>query len=140
MEFQVPQFIEIEDRIFGPLTLKQGLYLGGGIGAAVAIYLSIPYKFLGVLISVPIIIFAAALSFYKINGRSFINTLENAIYYISKDKLYLWKKEDKKINKSTEIETAKNTIIVPKISESKLKDLTWSLDIKENTLSKNNRQ
>jgi len=28
MQFQVPQFIEIEDKIFGPLTLKQFLYFG----------------------------------------------------------------------------------------------------------------
>jgi len=27
MQYQVPQFIEVEDRIIGPLTLKQFLYL-----------------------------------------------------------------------------------------------------------------
>lgn len=142
MEFQVPQFIEVEDRIFGPLTLRQGLYLGGGIGAAIAIYLYIPYKFLGILIGAPIVAFAAALAFYKINGRSFTDTLENAIYYFSKDKLFLWKKEEKKpkTDKISEINTTKSMITVPKISESKLKDLTWSLDIKEDLLSKNKEQ
>lgn len=142
MEFQVPQFIEVEDRIFGPLTLKQGLYLGGGIGAAIAVYLYIPYKFLGILIGAPIIAFAAALSFYKVNGRTFTDTLENAIYYFSKDKLYLWKKENKKpkIEKVAEEKTTRSAIVVPKISESKLKDLTWSLDIKEDLFSGNKRQ
>ncbi len=140
MEFQVPQFIEVEDRIFGPLTLKQGLYLGGGIGAAIAIYLYIPYKFIGILIGAPIVAFSAALAFYKINGRSLTDTLENATYFFSKEKLYLWKKNENKIKTDTkeQTETIKRTLVVPKISESKLKDLTWSLDIKENLLSKKN--
>jgi hypothetical protein len=142
MEFQVPQFIEVEDRIFGPLTLKQGLYLGGGIGAAIALYLYIPYKFLGIMLGVPILAFAATLAFYKVNGRTFTNTLESAVYYFSKEKLYLWKKADKKVKQNTkeEVFTTKSNIVIPKISESKLKDLTWSLDIKEDILSENKRQ
>ncbi|TSC80302.1 MAG: hypothetical protein G01um101429_152 [Parcubacteria group bacterium Gr01-1014_29] len=31
-QFQVPQFIEVEDKIFGPLTTKQFFYLLGGGG------------------------------------------------------------------------------------------------------------
>ena len=27
MQYQVPQFIEVEDKIFGPLTFKQFLYI-----------------------------------------------------------------------------------------------------------------
>jgi hypothetical protein len=141
MEFQVPQFIEIEDRIFGPLTLKQGLYLGGGVGAAVALYLYIPYKLLGIILGAPILAFTAALAFYKINGRTFTDTLENAIYYFSKEKLYLWKKTEKKVvtNTKEEKNTTEDTITIPKISESKLKDLTWSLDIKEDIFSGNKK-
>src|SRR3989344_2665997 len=32
MEYQVPQFIEVEDKIIGPLTLKQFIYLAGEAG------------------------------------------------------------------------------------------------------------
>ena len=32
MQFQVPQFIEIEDKIIGPFTVKQFIYLVGGAG------------------------------------------------------------------------------------------------------------
>lgn len=31
MQFQVPQFIEVEDKIFGPLTFKQFVYIAGGV-------------------------------------------------------------------------------------------------------------
>ncbi len=32
MRFEVPQFIDVEDKIFGPFTFKQFLYLAGGAG------------------------------------------------------------------------------------------------------------
>ena len=47
MQFQVPQFIEIEDKIFGPLTFKQFIYLAGGVGASIVLWLYIPYKIIG---------------------------------------------------------------------------------------------
>ena len=42
MRFQTPQFIEIEDRIFGPLTLKQFIYLAGSAGLAFLFYRTLP--------------------------------------------------------------------------------------------------
>jgi hypothetical protein len=37
-QFHVPQFIEVEDKIFGPLTLKQFLYVIGGAGIVFIMY------------------------------------------------------------------------------------------------------
>jgi hypothetical protein len=133
MQFQVPQFIEIEDKIFGPLTLKQFLYLAGGAGASIALYIYIPFKIVAVLIIIPIIAFSLALTFYKINNKPFIDVVQSFFYYSIGDKLYLWKKAEKKpVSQLTEqIQKTKSLLSVPKMSESKLKDLTWSLDIKE---------
>jgi len=133
MQFQVPQFIEIEDKIFGPLTLKQFLYLAGGAGAAIALYIYIPYKIIAVLIIIPIIAFSLALAFYKINNKPFIDVVQASFYYFIGSKLYLWKKAEKKpvSQLKDQIQATKSLISIPKISESKLKDLTWSLDIKE---------
>ena len=133
MQFQVPQFIEIEDKIFGPLTLKQFIYLAGGVGGSVALWFYMPYKILAILLILPLVAFALALAFYKINNRSFINIVESAFYYFIGGKLYIWKKAEKKpeAKLSDQIQKAKSLISVPKISESKLKELTWSLDIKE---------
>ena len=71
MRFQVPQFIEVEDKIFGPLTLKQFIYLAGGVGATVILF-NIFSKLLAVLFSAPIIALSLALTFFKINNRSFV--------------------------------------------------------------------
>ncbi len=133
MQFQVPQFIEIEDKIFGPLTLKQFLYLAGGAGATIALYIYIPFKIIAILIIIPIVAFSLALSFYKINNKPFVDVVQSFFYYSIGDKLYLWKKAEKKpaAQLAEQIQKAKSLVSVPKMSESKLKDLTWSLDIKE---------
>lgn len=133
MQFQVPQFIEIEDKIFGPLTLKQFVYLAGGAGGSAVLYIYIPWKIVAIILILPLIAFSLALAFYKTNGKSFIDVVEAAFYYYIGEKLYIWKKADKKpVSKlEEEIQSAKSLVSVPKMSESKLKDLTWSLDIKE---------
>ena len=77
MQFQVPQFIEMEDRIFGRLTLKQFLYLAGGVGASVALYLYIPFKIVAIILIIPIVAFSLALAFYKINKRPFIDVVQS---------------------------------------------------------------
>ena len=63
MRFQVPQFIEVEDKIFGPFTFKQFIYIAGGIGVAGVLFTFLP-KFIALLIALPILILATALSLY----------------------------------------------------------------------------
>jgi len=94
MQFKVPQFIEIEDKIVGPLTLKQFLYLLAGVGALAVLWF---YLTLGafLLIGIPIGILVLALAFYKYNGRPLISILGSFIKYITKPRLYLWKKDNK---------------------------------------------
>lgn len=131
MRFQVPQFIEVEDKIFGPLTFKQFIYLAGGAGVCVIFFTFLP-KFLAVVFSFPIAGFALALAFYKINDKPFINVVESFFNYVLTNKLYIWKKEDKAPVAKGPQNIPPEQIYVPKLSESKLKELTWSLDIKEN--------
>jgi hypothetical protein len=133
MRFQVPQFIEVEDRIFGPLTFKQFIYLAGGAGMCVVLFVFLP-NFLALILSVPIAVFALALAFYKVNDKPFIHLIEAFFNYLMTNKLYIWKKEDKKpVAKSAgALPGSIEQVYVPKLSESKLRELTWSLDIKEN--------
>jgi hypothetical protein len=133
MRFQVPQFIEVEDKIFGPLTFKQFIYIAGGVGFSVVIFIFLP-TFLAIIIALPVILLAAALAFYKVNDKPFINVVEAFVKYTLTNKLYIWKKEQKKLEPNTKnLEpSSREQVYVPKLSESKLKELTWSLDIKEN--------
>lgn len=131
MRFQVPQFIEVEDKIFGPLTFKQFIYVAGGVGICVILFLLLP-TFLAIIISLPIIAFSAALAFYKVNEKPFINVVEAFVKYLFTKKLYIWKREEKQVVAKQAEDKPLEQIYIPKLSESKLKELTWSLDIKEN--------
>lgn len=134
MRFQVPQFIEIEDKIFGPLTFKQFIYIAGGVGICVVLWTFLP-NFLAIIISIPVAVFAAALAFYKVNDKPFIYMIESFFTYTMGSKLYIWKKEERKAEQNqANMAQARQIeqIQVPKLSDSKLKELTWSLDIKTN--------
>jgi len=129
MQFQVPQFIEVEDKIFGPLTFKQFLYVAGGIGLSAIIYRLLPL-FIAALLILPLMTLALALAFYRVNDKPFIEMLEAAFNYTTKGKLYLWKKQAPKPAEAA-IKIADEPIVGPKLSESKLKELAWSLDVNE---------
>lgn len=129
MRFQVPQFTDVEDKVIGPLTFKQFIYLAGGAGASIVLF-----TFLPIWIALPIVIllgiFSASLAFYKVNNRPFIRVVESFLRFKVKEKLYIWKHEPKPL--AERAEQAKKAVFVPKLSESKLRDLTWTLDVKEN--------
>ncbi len=130
MRYQVPQFIEVEDKIFGPLTLKQFLYLAGGGGLCLVFYSVLPiYLFIG--LSLPVMGFCGALAFYKVNDRPFIDVIEHAVGYFFGSKLYLWKQRIPGANQAAVAPTAKATPAIPVLSRSKLTDLAWSLNIKD---------
>ena len=132
MQYQVPQFIEIEDKIFGPLTLRQALYIGGGAGLSFIIWSLLP-SFVAILIIAPIGVFFAGLAFWKPNSRPMIVAVENAFKFIFSTRLYTWKKTVKKPKEEErKISHQKQELYIPKLSDSKLRELTWSLDINKN--------
>jgi len=138
-QYQVPQFIEVEDKIFGPLTLKQFIYLAGGGGLCLLMFSFLPL-YLTVLLGIPVMALSGGLAFFNINGRPLIHAMEHAFGYFTGSKLYLWKQ--RQANPSTDstgspqaTATKPINLPVPKLSESKLKDLSWSLNIKDKTSS-----
>ena len=132
MRFQVPQFIDVEDKIFGPFTLKQFIYLAGG-GAVALVATTFLGLFFGLVVASPIVILALALAFYKVNNRPFIYTIESAFKYMMGDKLYIWKKSEQPPEGEGEgTEGPKySSLVVPNLSKGKLKDLNWNLDVKK---------
>ena len=129
MRFQVPQFIEIEDKIFGPFTFKQFIYLLGGAGGAYVVTKVLPI-FLAVPIALAIVLLAGALTFYKVNNRPFADVLQASMVYFFKSKLFVWKQrppEKEKVQNVVKKQTENDNL--PKLTESKLSDLSWSLDV-----------
>lgn len=141
MQFKVPQFLDIEDKIFGPFTFSEFAYLVGGGGICFILYKVLPL----IVAIIPMLLvagFALALVFYKPNGKPFIYMVEAGIVYLIQDKLYIWKKVPKK----KKIETPSQAPDVvgmeksgsKRLGQSKLKDLAWSLDVLD--LKKQNHQ
>ncbi len=130
MKFQVPQVIEVEDKIFGPFTFKQFLYLAGGAGICFILYKALPF-FIAAFLIILVAGFSLALAFYKVNNKPFIYILESGFRYILQKKIYTWKKEDKKTERVATPARADSLVAVPRLSESKLKDIAWSLDVHE---------
>ena len=146
MQFKVPQFLDIEDKIFGPFTFKEFVYLVGGAGLCFIIF-----KLLGIFLgAIPIVIiagFSLALTFYRPNNKPFINMVESGFKYFMQNKLYVWKKvmpaqNDSRDNLSKEKKDDLNKMGIMKegglqLTESKLRNLAWSLDVLD--LSKNKK-
>ncbi len=121
MRFEVPQFIEIEDKIFGPLTWRQFLYLGGGVGMAVVLFLRLPFIAF-IATGIPLALLSAALAFYPVNNRPFSYFLESIVNYFSGKRLYLWRKEEMTY-KIKDAELASPELFQPQVRTKKTGDL-----------------
>ncbi len=139
MQFKVPQFIDIEDKLFGPLTFRQFAYLAGGGGMVFVIYKLLPL-WIGIFLMLPIVILVLALAFYKINNQPFIYYLQASITYAITNKLYVWKQRLVKPSLKKEQTEKEQTINLPRMSGNKLSDLAWSLDVETKDTSNTNIQ
>lgn len=101
MRFQVPQFVDIEDKVIGPLTLKQFAFY---IIAAMVLGLLYVMVDLGLLLLLALPIVGVALLFAhgRFYGQSFGTILLNAMTFFSGSRLYLWRRveNDKPLNVS----------------------------------------
>ncbi|MEK7192015.1 MAG: PrgI family protein, partial [Patescibacteria group bacterium] len=93
-QFQVPQFIETESKIIGPLTLKQFLYIAAA-GLTSFFLFFILQTWLWLIITALIGIAAASFAFIKINGQPLSTIFRGAFLYFWQPKLYLWQREQK---------------------------------------------
>lgn len=135
MEYQVPQFIEVEDKIIGPLTLKQFIYVAGAGGLCIIFFAYLNILF-AILLCIPVVAFGAALAFYKVNGKPFIEVLEAGFNYYIGAKFFLWKHREPKDTGGGAAAAAAAAALAaedprgtPKLTRGKLSELAWSLDV-----------
>lgn len=98
MQFQVPQFIETEDKIIGPLTLKQFGFIAVGFGISFFLFFFLSL-WLWIVLALIINSLTLSLAFIKINGIPLPQVAMAAIGYFWRPKFYLWKKADTKMHK-----------------------------------------
>ena len=131
-QYQVPQYIDVEDRIIGPLTLKQFLYLAFA-GAVLFILWFLVNFFIWTALAVPIIALAAAFAFLKINDRPFAYFFLAAINYYIKPRLFIFSSVPSEVKRPLPEKPAEAIAPKPaeeKITRSRLKELALNLDTK----------
>ncbi|MFH1427154.1 MAG: PrgI family protein [Patescibacteria group bacterium] len=135
-QYTVPQFIDVEDKIFGPITTRQFVILLGSF-----LIIGIAYKLfdfsLFITFGVIVLIISGAFAFVRINGRPFHFFVLNIIQTFRRANLRVWRKniiwseESSKEEASSKI-IEKNIPIQPKPqpSISRLAELSLIVDTK----------
>src|SRR5579872_2467120 len=92
MQFQVPQFIETEDKVVGPFSLRQFAYVGAAC-VVTAIFYFMVATWLAILAGIIFIGGALAVSFIKVEGRPLSTIIMSAANFYWKPQTYVWQPE-----------------------------------------------
>lgn len=93
MQFQVPQFIDTEDKVVGPFSLRQFIYVGIA-GFISAIFYFFVQTWLFVIVAIILLGGAAVIAFIKINGQPLSKIINAAVSYYWNPQTYVWKAEE----------------------------------------------
>ena len=93
MQFRVPQFLERQPLIIGPLAFKQSLYFGVAILILVYIHSVAPFPIF-LICSVVLIGAAFGLAFVKIEGIPLPEVITQSFGFVFSPKTYLWEKKE----------------------------------------------
>lgn len=131
MQFVVPQFIDVENKIIGPVSTRQFIIIVvvGGVGFLL-FRLAPTWLF---VIGVPFdLVFGGALAFVKVNGQPFHLFLVSIIQTLKRPALRVWSQDVSK----KELKQNKKEENIPKVlhqdkpltSKSRLAELSLILD------------
>lgn len=132
-KFVVPQFIENEDKILGPITVRQFLIC---LGATFAIFIEyrifqLPYFIMSAIVTAAI---AGTFGFLKINGQPFHLFFVNVLQTMSRPRLRVWHKEltDSELRvlaiKPPEIKEIKAALSKARPESTRLRDLALTVN------------
>ncbi|MBL7142391.1 MAG: PrgI family protein [Candidatus Pacebacteria bacterium] len=96
MRFTVPQFIEHEAKIVGPLTFKQFIFIGIAVGICFVFYFTFPFTYF-LMASMVLLSAAMGLAFLKVNGKALPILLFDFLKFSIAPKMYVWKKKERQV-------------------------------------------
>lgn len=130
-QFTVPQFIDVEDKIFGPITVRQFVILLSGVILTAICYKIFDFS-LFVTIAILNVVFCGTFAFARVNGRPFHLFVLNIIQTLKKTRLRVWSNALE--NKVVAIEIEQRVVrdiqapIVKKYTASRLAELSLVID------------
>jgi hypothetical protein len=127
-QFVVPQFIDVEDKIFGPITTRQFVIM---LSAALLLFIIFKLADTALFIFFLALIggFALILSFVKINGQAFHYFILNIIQTMRRPSRRIWQKIYSKQELQEYITSGKVEVVevvkeAPRMSYSRIRDLS----------------
>ncbi len=112
MNFVLPQFIDMEAKIVGPLTLKQFGFVGVGTTISFLIYLPMAESAMPLAIALIAIVegISCALAFVKMDGISLPTVIQHYIMFATSPQIFLWKN----FELPNQLVTAQEKIVIQK--------------------------
>lgn len=133
-QFIVPQFIDVEDKIIGPITTRQFIILLVGF-----ILIGVGYRIfdfsLFLTVGIIILIISGAFAFVRINGRPFHLFVLNVFQTVKRPSLRIWNNLTHKtiVAEKEKEKIIEQAVIVPPAKhylKSKLAELSLIVDTK----------
>jgi len=134
MQYYVPQFIESESKIIGPLSLKQFFLIASPLVFVVVLYFIFKNIFIVLLVGLLLVGGGVAFAFLKFQGQDLVSIFSYGISYFLNPKQYTWLKRGEEEVSLKEIEKIieKKEKVMPqkRAEESRLKKIAWMLQTK----------
>ncbi len=133
MMSSVPQFTDVEDKIAGPLTWRQILWMIGMGGVLLVLY-NILNSAAFFVAAIPVILVFSLFAFYRPNGVSMLTFSYFAIFYFFRPKVSVWERTASRPSKRTLSQASapsSQSVSVPepkRLSQQRLKELAKMLD------------
>lgn len=131
-QFNVPQFVEIEDKIIGPLTLRQFLVIVAGGIVVLFFWALFKYGVIFWFLAVPTALLTLFIALGSLNGRPVLSHVFPLISYISAPKRRLFHREAPVIIIKKRAEEKKSATLASGEVQNRLKRLAYILDQKTN--------
>ncbi len=89
--FNVPQFIDVEDKIAGPLTWKQIFWMIGMCAVLMLLYnIFDSATFFG--LAIPVVLIFALFAFYRPNGITMTEFAMHGFFFLFQPKVAVWER------------------------------------------------
>lgn len=127
-QFVVPQFIDVEDKIIGPVTTRQFIILLVGV-----LMIFVAYKLADITLFIFLLILIGGssliLAFVKINGQPFHYFILNITQTLRRSNLRIWNKiysrdELVVLQKEGRVVVMEKTAAIPRLSYNRIRDLS----------------
>lgn len=133
MQYAVPQFTDVEDKLIGPLTLKQFLSLLAVGGVILFFWSILGQGIIFFMFAIPVALLGLIITFGKFNGRPFFIYLGPFMSFLMSPKARIYKRDIASITvakRTEEKKEIKTAAVELEPAESRLRKLAYLLDQK----------